>query len=309
MQVNTGHATGQRYTTSRGTEVILGERIGQGGEAGVYRTQLPKALAKIYHAGRLAQGGDHLEKKARALQARQRDLSKWARRQVCAPLQLLYGADKRFAGFTMGEVTGGKKLTSITSGLNRIHSQWGAKERLQIAYQLARVFSELHRTGVLVGDPSPNNVMVVVDQDEKPRVVLVDVDSFHLPGFPCVVKTPPYVRPTVLRKKLDWGTTVLSDSHALCVMVFEILIGVAPYAHRCGGSPSQDAENGVFPYAMNNLLTTGRLLNKAEPPNPLFTERWQALPNPRIRTLLTKALRDERPVDSLALSGELAVAL
>ncbi|HEU0034023.1 MAG TPA: hypothetical protein VFQ53_25525 [Kofleriaceae bacterium] len=84
----------------------------------------------------------------------------------------------------------------------------------------------LHRAGVVIGDCNDLNVFV-----DGPRVHLIDVDSYQLPGFPCAMFSERFVDPRLCDPS---GALVKphdehSDWFAFAVMVLRALVYVGPW--------------------------------------------------------------------------------
>jgi hypothetical protein len=108
---------------------------------------------------------------------------------------------------------------------------------------VARVLVDLHATvtglhaaGVVIGDFNDLNVLVDAAAD---HAVLIDADSFQLPGFACSLFSQRFVDPRLCDASAGAPALVRphdrdSDWFAFAVMAFRSLLGVSPYGgvHR-----------------------------------------------------------------------------
>ena len=112
-------------------------------------------------------------------------------------------------------------------------------QRLELLAQVAEAVSMAHSVGVLHKDLKPDNILVYMDAEQKPRVRLTDFGSGTLtdplrlaewgitrmatavPGQP-VSGTPLYLAPELL---LGHSPTVQSDLYALGVMLYQLAVG------------------------------------------------------------------------------------
>lgn len=162
---------------------------------------------------------------------------------VTWPRDLLFTKDQRFAGYLMRRAEGVPLVNAVRN------AEWA--HRLPLAAELANVMATLHRHALIVGDASSNNVFV-----GKDSVTLIDVDSFHVPGFPSeVAGTLRYLRPEVLRGEVPNQPCLESDSYVLAFLLFEILHrGLSPYAHKGGSDPESNTKKQFFALAEKQSL-------------------------------------------------------
>ena len=126
------------------------------------------------------------------------------------------------------ELLHGVPLTSALRGV-----PWPAERALHIASQVARGLSHAHAAGIVHRDLSPNNVMLLPQQEERQgvRVKLVDFGLALASGEAGVTDagqvygTPAYLAPE--RIQGDPGTPA-SDVYAVGVMLVEMLTGRNP---------------------------------------------------------------------------------
>ena len=100
-----------------------------------------------------------------------------------------------------------------------------------IARQLASALCAVHDRGVVHGDVTPSNALVI--GDDPLQVKLIDFglaaiagEAFHEDNTEFVLGTPSYISPEQLR---GLPATDRSDQYGLGIVVFELLAGHAPY--------------------------------------------------------------------------------
>jgi DNA-binding helix-hairpin-helix protein with protein kinase domain len=255
-----------RLVALPGREVITPrEQVGEGAEGVVWRVGRAR-VAKLYHDKCLvAEKRLFLLRKIKMLIAIRGAARTGPMAGIVWPDALLFDDAGRFQGFLMPGVEGTPLHLVIKD------RTWTLAERVEVARQLGRIVSGLHARGLAVGDLSPNNVLV--SRVRRTLVVwLIDVDSLHLPGFPCGVTTGRYRLPAVLRKERAGAAGPEVDNHALAFLTFELLLGgVSPYAHK-GGEDSEEENTAkqFFPFAEDARRVP-------EVPCP-WLRRWEALP-------------------------------
>lgn len=238
--------------------------VGAGGEATVWQLG-PGLVAKLYHKEKLARGAwRSCRNKVHFLikfgeRARRVDFL----REVVWPEFEIRGVDGWFHGYGMPAVTG-VPLHEVFR-----NSAWSLRDRLSAALQLAKCVQGLHSCGCAVGDLSSSNVLLGRATDQGVLLRVIDSDSFHMPGFPCLVETPRYCLPEVHREEEPHKAGAKADEHALAFLCFELLLGgVSPFAHKGCGTPEENAAKQFFALGENQALA---------PVGPLLL-RWQALP-------------------------------
>ena len=108
-------------------------------------------------------------------------------------------------------------------------------EAVAIARQMAAALAVVHDHGVVHGDVTPSNALVVDHDREPPAVKLVDFglaaiagEAFAEEESDFVLGTPAYISPEQLR---GLPATDRSDQYGLGAVVFELLSGHPPYQH------------------------------------------------------------------------------
>lgn len=255
---------------SRGTPVVIGELIAQGGEGGVFKIPgNPSVVAKLYHQ---APSADRIAK----LKAMVAGSSPELLRLTCWPTEIVaerHGGPVR--GFLMPSAGINKEVHKLYSPKSRsVEFQsvdWGFL--IQAAANVARAFAVVHRDGHVIGDVNHSSVMIAQDATVK----LIDCDSFQVQAngqrYLCEVAEPLHMPPELQGKALRGVIrTPNHDSFGLAVLVFELLfMGRHPFAGMFLGQGDlaleQKIERFMFAYGPKAQSRQVR-----QPPNTLALE-------------------------------------
>lgn len=268
---------------SAGKPLLLGPRIGRGGEGEIYALADGSGRAvKLYiqpDAAREAKVCAMIASRAVA-----------ACPDVAFPQEIVRHADGRFAGFIMAQVTDHQPIHELigASSRRRFFPRANWQFLARVALNLARVMTSVHAAGIVVGDINSAGILV----SHSGTVKLIDADSFQISGHRCRVGMPEYT-PAELQG-VDLGgidRTTNHDAFGLAVMVFQILmLGRHPFAGVARGRPialhqairdgrfafTQFADVGIKPPP--NSLTLGDLPRAIR---HLFERAFLASDNPR----------------------------
>ncbi|MBM3275167.1 MAG: hypothetical protein FJZ00_08430 [Candidatus Sericytochromatia bacterium] len=201
----------EEVTTTHGERFPLGERLGEGGQAEVFRLgDSPKAV-KLYRS--FAQS--HLDLQRARLKALISTPSPspdfvWPEVLIEAPR----------LGYVMPLVSGFIPLHALNKveHLKRVD----LRTRLQICYRLVEAFSRLHqRAGFAYCDLSDMNILV---RPETGEVKIIDVDNLSVGDMlpPVVDGTYRLMAPEI--QSGDHRPDIASDLHSLAVLVFQTLL-------------------------------------------------------------------------------------
>lgn len=186
-----------------GKEYVLGERLGGGLEGSIFNVEgLPGYVIKIINDGKITQSQrneayEHL-KWLKDLGARNREI----RQCMTVPKALL----DDYLGYIMikaSEHESLKKYITVPDDTSKFDewyvNDYSFKKRYQIIVNLFRALREIHLSGLIFTDLSPNNIMVHTKQNQ---IVFIDTDNTrrrcdHYQG---VLGTPGYMAPEVYRK-------------------------------------------------------------------------------------------------------------
>ncbi len=234
-----------KLVDSRGQQILLGERLGKGGEGSVYAVEGDDTLvAKLYHQRPLTQG--LLAKLQSLIACRSPELdriSAWPRALVHDP------RSRDALGILMPRVSDSRLLHELYSSANRRRHFPDARwhHLILAARNMAAAFESMHAAGVIVGDVNQGNILV----DKNMCVRFIDCDSFQIEAngtvFHCPVGTPHFTPPELQSQKLrDVRRTEDHDGFGLAVLVFHLLfVGRHPFAGRYMGDGEMSIEKAI----------------------------------------------------------------
>jgi DNA-binding helix-hairpin-helix protein with protein kinase domain len=189
--MNKAETPTRQVTDSLSHTYLLTDKLGQGGQGSVWRTDQPQVLIK--------------QLSARTAEQRERwiDHLAWLMRQdldglhLAKPLALLKAPD---AGYVMELMDG---LSALTGMLEQVKDEGtegflhsgGLARRLALLKQLATTLALLHARGMMFGDLSPDNVYIS-SSVEHAELWLIDCDNISVETSPCrALYTPDYGAP------------------------------------------------------------------------------------------------------------------
>ncbi|MBE0695920.1 MAG: hypothetical protein IH586_03265, partial [Anaerolineaceae bacterium] len=247
--------------TAQGKPVELGEEVGRGGEATVFKVVgQPKNLAKLYepeprpnYSLKLAWMVEHPPDNPTA--ALEHASMAW-------PESLLYDSKHKLKGYRMPYIDQAVPLLDVFNPRRRVAvlPQFDRRYLHRTARNLAAAFSALHRSGYVAGDVNESNILVT----PAALVTLIDTDSFQVREkrggtdilYPCPVGKPEYTPPELQGKPLAESTRVADhDSFGLAVLIFQLLMnGSHPFRAQWlgeGDPPPLEKRiaDGDFPYS------------------------------------------------------------
>ena len=229
----------------------LGKFLNNGGEGSIYLTSREDLVAKIYLPKHLTQR--RLEKLQHMIASNPNIAG------LCWPNALLYNNLGEWIGFLMPKAEGKELATTVfTPGRGCCNIQamgWSRRHLVTIAGNIAGLFAEMHKQGILMGDVNPRNFMVRSDC----TVYFVDCDSYQFDNFSCPVFSPLFLPPEVharMRATPGGGSssfvrTQENELYSIAVLLFEVLfLGKAPYESRNTNNDDvvQAIISGDFPY-------------------------------------------------------------
>jgi hypothetical protein len=245
---------------SRRKRLQLGETVGGGGEATVYRVlDYPESLAKIYEPA----PRDGQERKLAWMQTNPPDDPTLAQghTSIAWPLDLLYDRRNHFIGYLMRFIRNAVSLLEVFNPRLRAQTlpTFDARYLHRTARNLAVALDALHARGYVVGDLNESNVMVT----PTAMVTLIDTDSFQVRvrhfgrtvTYPCPVGKPEYTPPELQGRPLsDTRQYPEHDCFGLAVLIFQLLMeGSHPFRAQWMGSGDpppieEKIRQGAFPY-------------------------------------------------------------
>ena len=239
---------GRGLLDEHGRPILLGERLGEGGEGTVFAVHGSSELAcKVHHRPANGQRASKLRAMVQAGTERLAHVAAWPR-----GLALRNG---RVEGVLLPRVL----------ARHDIHVLYGPRTRaaefpdatypflVQVAESVARAFAVVHAHGHVIGDVNPGGVSVTT----AGHVVLLDCDGFQIDAdgqmFPCDVGVLEYQPPELQGVPSFRGLrrSVEHDRFGLAVLVFQLLfLGRHPFA----GVPARGEE----PLPLAQAIARGR---------------------------------------------------
>jgi serine/threonine protein kinase len=218
------------YRNSRRKPVLLGEAIGRGGEATIYKVAGQAGmLAKLYerpprseYARKLVWMRDHPPLDPTA--AQQHASLAW-------PVDLLFNPRGQLAGYLMPYI---EKAVSLLDVFNprqcaKVLPEFNRRYLHRAARNLAAALGALHARGYVVGDLNESNILVT----PRALVTMIDTDSFQVrePGpsgglvHTCPVARLEYTPPELQGKSLqNTERFPEQDAFGLGVLIYQLLM-------------------------------------------------------------------------------------
>ena len=218
--------SGQQYTIT--------DHIKSGGEGGVYNTNLPEYVAKLYDISktnidaRMAELGQKL-----TYMVNHPIPTKIPNGMVIVtwPQDILY-RDGKFVGYIMPKVSGAKPIYMLNRGgkqANEVIPGYNWKIAVSVAVNLTNIVEFLHSRNVVIGDMNSDNLLVYPDG----FVVVIDTDSFDITDdvsnkhYKCSVGTEEFLPPELQGRNLERENasfTKHTDEFALAIHIFQLLM-------------------------------------------------------------------------------------
>ena len=242
------------YYSGTGSNVRLGEKIGQGGEATIYLIIGKKDVcAKIYHDDKLNKQREELSHKVSAMIVNTPEDQTWKStmqvRSLAWPLDTLHADDHaaNFVGFIMPYMP--KTISSngvehqayyeahnyydTESRISLFQGYFTWKHLLTAARNIASSVAAIHKQGHRVGDLNEQNILI----RRSGLATLIDCDSFQICNtksneiYYSRVMKPEFLSPELFQNKsLDGIDRYYSDLFALGIIVFKFMMnGAHPY--------------------------------------------------------------------------------
>ena len=248
------------YRDASRRPVGLGEVIGRGGEATIYKLEGQSGvLAKIYenqpnseYARKLLWMRDHPPNDPTASQ--QHASLAW-------PIDLVYSNGGQLAGYLMPYIERAVTLLDVFNPRQRaqILPEFNRRYLHRAARNLAAAIGALHARGYVVGDINESNILVT----PRALVTMIDTDSFQVrePSrtgalvYTCPVARQEYTPPELQGKSLkNTERSPEQDAFGLGVLIYQMLMdGNHPFRARwlgLGEPPpiEERIRKGCFPY-------------------------------------------------------------
>jgi serine/threonine protein kinase len=262
--------SGQTIISISGVKYRLTEVAGNGAQGVVYKEQAGKFMVKLYYpTGSSSLNKNTLEKLQFVKNAKKP-------KNFVEIIDLI---ESPYVGYVMTRVDGHKPLNHwLIPDSSMKFKDWynngnGFRERLFIAYVIAKAFSNLSNENLSYCDISGNNILVMIE-NKTASVRMIDVDNIYIAGrgMSSVLGTPRYIAPEVISKMKT--PDIFSDNYSLAVILFELLRIGHPYCSEAilDGTPDDEdnAYAGKYEYVRDN---DGAMLEA----NYVFTDKLKEL--------------------------------
>ena len=234
-------------------EILLTEKIGDGGEGCVYKTNT-NYVAKIYKSDKLTRSK---YEKIKLM------LSKPVKCEgICYPVAMLKNRYGEFVGYLM-PCAKGKELQKsifIKPLFLKNFPGWKKRDTVELCITILEKIKYLHDRNIIMGDINPCNILVVSPKE----VYFVDTDSYQIEDLPCPVGTINYTAPEIQKMNYsDFLRTMGNENFAVATLLFMIMLpGKPPYSQQGGENPIANIVNMDFSYPF------GENSNKKTPDGP-----------------------------------------
>ncbi len=240
-------------------DIRLGEKIGDGLEGDVYKTELTDKgtplVAKIFNRSHCTRRRE--EKIKLFLNRYKKDkfgniTEGYFFAGICFPYRALENDQGEFIGYLMPEAKGVELSELLTSSrFNEVLPNADKRTLINIALNILEKILFLHQHDILVGDVSAKNILVKNSRE----VFFVDTDSYQIGRFPSPNYTDNFVPPEN-QKRLDSGErhadfmrTQGNELFSIAVLLFNILMmGQYPYNHKSREGQDEKSELWFYPY-------------------------------------------------------------
>ena len=246
------------FLDSSGTRILLGKKIGSGGEGDVYEI-LPlhqNLVAKIYHKPLEAQKQEKLLLMVRGCNDELKSISAW-------PTDVLRTREGGpVVGFLMPKISDYEPVHKVYGPTHRKehfpHADW--RFLVRTAKNLAAAFFVIHKFGYVIGDVNEGNILV----NNEACVRLIDCDSFQVRTndrlYYCEVGVAQFTPPEIQNSKnFKMERTANHDNFGLSILFFQLLFfGRHPFSGVYGGKEDMPLDKAIaefrFAYGKNSPL-------------------------------------------------------
>ncbi|OYQ78710.1 hypothetical protein B9T19_07635 [Ignatzschineria sp. F8392] len=243
---------GDYVTGSDGHKIKLLEKVAEGGEGIIYRTDT-RHVAKIYKPE-----NNTLRKKEKILLMLQKPI---IHDGICYPITALKNSSNEFVGYLMPYASGIiLQKIFIKKNLQKYFPNWKKRDTVELCITILEKISYLHKYNIILGDINPNNILIKSSKE----VYFVDVDSYQIEDFPCPVGTINFTAPEIQRKHFsNFLRSIGNENFAVATLLFMIMLpGKPPYSQQGGNDQITNIINMDFSYPL------GKESNKKTPDGP-----------------------------------------
>jgi DNA-binding helix-hairpin-helix protein with protein kinase domain len=246
------------FLDSSGTRILLGKKIGSGGEGDVYDI-LPlhsNVVAKIYHKPLEPQKQEKLLLMVRGCNDELKGISAW-------PTDVLRAhKGGPVVGFLMPKISDYEPVHKVYGPTHRKehfpHADW--RFLVRTAKNLAAAFFVIHKFGYVIGDVNEGNILV----NQQACVRLIDCDSFQVRTndqlYYCEVGVAQFTPPEIQNSKhFKMERTANHDNFGLSILCFQLLFfGRHPFSGVYTGKEDMPLDKAIaefrFAYSKNSSL-------------------------------------------------------
>ncbi|MFA4849182.1 MAG: hypothetical protein WC626_05600, partial [Methanoregula sp.] len=246
------------FLDSSGTRILLGKKIGSGGEGDVYEI-LPlhsNVVAKIYHKPLEAHKQEKLLLMVRGCNDELKSISAW-------PTDVLRAhKGGPVVGFLMPKISDYEPVHKVYGPTHRKehfpHADW--RFLVRTAKNLAAAFFVIHKFGYVIGDVNEGNILV----NQQACVRLIDCDSFQVRTgeqlYYCEVGVAQFTPPEIQNSKhFKMERTANHDNFGLSILCFQLLFfGRHPFSGIYTGKDDMPLDKAIaefrFAYSKNSPL-------------------------------------------------------
>ncbi|MFY9801270.1 MAG: hypothetical protein WAK10_08485 [Methanoregula sp.] len=234
------------YYDSKGSRLVLGKKIGSGGEGDVFDivSSGRKFVAKIYHKPLEIGKQEKLRLMVRGCNAELKGIAAW-------PTDTIYsGQNGPVRGFIMPKISGYEPVHKIYGPSHRKElypcADW--KFLIRTAKNLAAAFHVLHKFGYIIGDVNEGNILV----NDEACVQLIDCDSFQVPSkectYYCEVGVAHFTPPEIQKSgNFKMQRSKNHDNFGLAILIFQLLfMGRHPYSGVYRGREDMPIEKAII---------------------------------------------------------------
>jgi len=236
------------YYDTKGNRLILGRKIGSGGEGDVFDivSSGRKVVAKIYHKPLEIGKQEKLRLMVRGCNAELKGIAAWPTDTIST------GQNGPVRGFIMPKISGYEPVHKIYGPSHRKElfpcADW--KFLIRTAKNLAAAFHVLHTFGYIIGDVNEGNILV----NDEACIQLIDCDSFQVPAkervYYCEVGVAQFTPPELQNSgNFKIQRSKNHDNFGLAILIFQLLfMGRHPYSGVYRGREDMPIEKAIVQY-------------------------------------------------------------
>ncbi len=252
------------WKTRHHRSIMLGEKLGEGGEGSIWNIVGRPDVAKVYLPNIATQEREHKLTCMLTNPPHDDMRDRYNHVSITWPTEILYQGTK-FAGYLMPRLTDSHKILDIYNPRTRRIKCPGFtwKYLVHTTLNLSIAMHAVHSRGYVIGDVNEGNILV----NSRALVSLIDTDSFQVQDangqiFRCPVGKEEFTPPELQGIQFNQINRLPEhDYFGLGVLIFLLLMeGNHPFSGKMKSeNPTADPDNiycvknGAFPYASNPI--------------------------------------------------------